>query len=640
MSEKFAVDAKGLPGELKLGMEQLGAEYPVSTGKKKGAVEIAFVKDRKLEKTGGLKVEKGCCGITVNYGRKTDAFRALGRIFGEQGSVMKKPDFNETPKFDMIGVMIESSRDGVMTVENIKAFLRRYALMGLNAAMLYTEDTYEIPEQPFFGYLRGRYTQKELKEIDDYAHALGIEMIACIQTLSHLAQALQWGIAFKDVKDTLNTLLVEEEKTYNLIDQMIKAASTPFRSKRIHLGMDEAHDLGKGKYKELHGEKDTFQLMNNHLGRVVGICRKYGLRPMIWDDMFFRIGSKTHDYYDLDAKIPADIVKSIPEDVDFIDWDYYHRDYDFYAKFIDLHRKIKKEPIAAPGAQNWGRFWSNIPVAEVTIKPFMKACRDKGVRQALMTTWGDNGMENDIYSTLAPTQLYAEYIYSDSSDVDEKLVRANFLGTCKASYDDYRLASMLDYPVKTDKPREPNPSKWLLWDDMLIGLCEPLQEGRSFKKHYARLAADLKKKIGADPASMRLEFPMQLAKVISMKCDLRKELVAAYRKKDRIKLSQLLKTELKPLHAEMKKLWLVHRRLWLSTYKPFGLEYIEVRYGTLLTRTQTLIDRLEQYLKGEVADIPEFDSELLNFMGDSKGYIHGIWDWRRIATPSSILVTG
>lgn len=51
-------------------------------------------------------------------------------------------------------------------------------------SQLYTEDTYKIDGEPFFGYLRGGYTQEHLKEIDDYAFNLGIEVIPCSAFLS------------------------------------------------------------------------------------------------------------------------------------------------------------------------------------------------------------------------------------------------------------------------------------------------------------------------------------------------------------------------------------------------------------------------------------------------------------------------
>ena len=90
-------------------------------------------------------------------------------------SRLKTPGcFSEQTGFDMIGVMIDSSRNGVIHPEASQSFLMRLALMGVNMAILYTEDTYEIPGEPFFGYLRGRYTASELRAIDDYAFLFGI----------------------------------------------------------------------------------------------------------------------------------------------------------------------------------------------------------------------------------------------------------------------------------------------------------------------------------------------------------------------------------------------------------------------------------------------------------------------------------
>jgi hypothetical protein len=49
------------------------------------------------------------------------------------------------------------------------------ALMGNNLVMLYTEDTYELEGEPFFGYMRGRFSFDEVRELDDYAFNLGME---------------------------------------------------------------------------------------------------------------------------------------------------------------------------------------------------------------------------------------------------------------------------------------------------------------------------------------------------------------------------------------------------------------------------------------------------------------------------------
>lgn len=44
--------------------------------------------------------------------------------------------------------------------------------MGLNMLQLYTEDTFEVEGEPLFGYLRGKFTTRELASIDDYAFDL------------------------------------------------------------------------------------------------------------------------------------------------------------------------------------------------------------------------------------------------------------------------------------------------------------------------------------------------------------------------------------------------------------------------------------------------------------------------------------
>ena len=88
---------------------------------------------------------------------------------------------------NMLGVMLDCSRNAVLKVETIKRYADIIKKMGYNTLMLYTEDTYEIESQPYFGHLRGRYTKQELKEIDAYCNEIGLELVPCIQTLAHLA---------------------------------------------------------------------------------------------------------------------------------------------------------------------------------------------------------------------------------------------------------------------------------------------------------------------------------------------------------------------------------------------------------------------------------------------------------------------
>ena len=173
--------------------------------------------------------------------------------------------------YESLGVMLDFSRNGVMTLETLKSFLTILSKMGYNTVFLYMEDTYEVEGEKYFGYMRSRYSIEEMKQIDDFCYELGMEAIPCIQTLAHLKTYFKWGQVPVDCNDIM---LVGEERTYELISNMFKTLSKCFRSKRIHIGMDEANMLGRGKYRELHGNVDGNVVIKEHLERICNIERK------------------------------------------------------------------------------------------------------------------------------------------------------------------------------------------------------------------------------------------------------------------------------------------------------------------------------------------------------------------------------
>ncbi|HJB39597.1 MAG TPA: family 20 glycosylhydrolase, partial [Candidatus Ruthenibacterium avium] len=159
------------------------------------------------------------------------------------------------PRLDQLGAMLDVSRNSVYTLPTMKKFLCQLALMGYTECYLYMEDTYELPGYPYFGYRRGRYSVQEQKELDDFAALVGIELIPCIQTLAHLRTAIRWKY-MQPMRDTVDNLMVGQEETRELVEAMISHFSKTFRTRRIHLGMDEAVSLGTGRYRLYKGYRD------------------------------------------------------------------------------------------------------------------------------------------------------------------------------------------------------------------------------------------------------------------------------------------------------------------------------------------------------------------------------------------------
>jgi hypothetical protein len=180
-----------------------------------------------------------------------------------------------------------------------------------------------------------------------------------------------------------------------------------------------------------------------------------------------------------------------------------------------------------------------------------------------------------------------------------------------------------------------NTSKWLLWQDPLLSLMDPQLGGASLREHYTALAKTLSASAKKSAGAERLRYPAQLARVLALKCDLRKNLAAAYKARDKKKLRALAQGDLANLRKEVDKLWRQHRDVWLAIYKPFGLEVLEQRYGFLRTRLQSLAERLNGYLSGKVAEIPELEAKLEKIFDTPPGKAAHT-GYARVHTPSCI----
>ena len=136
--------------------------------------------------------------------------------------------------YQTLGVMLDMSRNAVMSVESLKTYFGYLGKMGYNCVMLYTEDTYEVDGEPYLGYMRGRYSKAELKELDEYADSIGIELIPCIQTLAHIQGFVPWK---KVPIDNEDAMLVDDPRTYEFIENAIKSCRECFKSKigRAHV---------------------------------------------------------------------------------------------------------------------------------------------------------------------------------------------------------------------------------------------------------------------------------------------------------------------------------------------------------------------------------------------------------------------
>ena len=572
----------------------------------------------------------------IIYGEKIHFYRAFG-LFIEHYQKQKEFTLEEQPQFSTVGPMLDFSRNAVMNMTSFQGFIRKLALMGFNSTMLYMEDTYEIKNEPYFGYMRGRYTQEELKQMDDYAHNFGIELIPCIQTLAHLEEFLKWRDA-AHLKDTRGALLVESEATYQFVENMISSVSKPFRTKRIHIGMDEAEELGRGIYLNKFGYKDRLELMTDHLKRVLEIVKKYGLEPMMWSDMFIKLASSTgDDHYNMSTEIPKHIVDKTPKEVQLMYWDYFHTDENDYKQMINKHKAFGKVPAFAGGIWVWNTFSTNYGLSLRTTDAALNACKKEGIQDVFVTLWGDDGYENNPLTALLGLQMYAEHAYSKELDRDKLRERVKF---CTGIDEEaYLLLNELDEipGVSPGNMDQTNPSKFLLWQDVLIGLFDKHVEGLDLYTHYSKLENKIKT-IRDSNCSLDyiFEVPEKLSAVLSHKSNIGLRLKKAYDARNNEELKIISENDLPNIIKRVEELRKAHRDQWLRINKPFGWEVIDIRYGGLLARLDTASKRINDFIENRIDTIEELDEERLYFYENVKDSTGLGWCsyYYRIASPN------
>ena len=548
-------------------------------------------------------------GVNVTYSRKCELFRALSML----GDFIKgrKKKLEQTTKADLLSYMADMSRNAVYNIPTAKKMIRSLAYCGYNSLMLYTEDTYEMPEYPYFGYMRGRFTQAELKELDAYALSYGIELIPCIQTLAHLNAALQWPV-FRNIRDIDDIMLVDCEETYTFIETMIRTCANCFTSRRINIGMDEAHNLGRGKFIDKYGYQSKPEIILRHLRRVVDICKKYDFYPMMWSDMFFRM-QFGGEYYISEGNVAQEVIDLVPPEVQLVYWDYYTRPerYDRFRHMVDCHKQFHNPIAFAGGVSKW---YGSAPLNEFSINSSnfqMDVCLEKGVRDYLVTAWGDAGADAAQFSIMPSMLFFAEKTYV-GGEVSDKWMNIRCKQCFGMSYEDLMKTDVPNH-VGIDDGSRIAPCNYLMFNDPLNGLMDQSMIAEGLADHYRANAAALKPLVRNARWGYLFDTLYRLCDLLIEKCDLSVRIRRAYKENDRETLSTIANTEIAVVIKKLEAYIKAFRHQWYLENKTFGFDVHEIRLGglrqRLLSAKQTLID----YLAGKVEHIEELEQEQLLF---------------------------
>lgn len=560
--------------------------------------------------TGGIE-EKDADGVYVCYDGKNavvgggtipEKCRAYTLLAKNIKEGRKSFEISQKPAFKTVGAMLDMSRGGVMRAESVKKYIKYLAAHGMNMLMLYTEDTYEVEKYPYLGYQRGRYTLSELREIDDFAYSLGVEVIPCIQTLGHMEQFLHHSVNY-EISDGARTLLIGDERTYAFIDECISTMRKAFRSKRIHVGCDETNELGRGRYLDLNGYRNVFEIYTEHLERVCEICRKYDFHPMIWSDMYFTFSQPlVAETYQVGIEVPQFAIDAMPEGLDMVFWDYYHTNSEFYRENIKIHKSFNRKTIFGGGIWTWDGFVPNYTHTYNTMKPALEECLDGGIDEVIATVWSNNGCETSQFLSVPMLSMFSEYCWlgKDCTEEDIWSMSNLFTGMTRELAD-----AVSDFFFREDGAIRAG--KHVLWSDPLINIIcfdinfdggiEYLKNGlKTFEKYN-----DFK----------YIEYFKAVFRACLDKCIIQTQLRKKYKEGDRDFLRDFAENVLPKMIADFENLFAIHKKIWFNDYKAQGFERISIRYDGTIGRMRYAAETILRYLDGEISAIEELEPEII-----------------------------
>ena len=513
--------------------------------------------------------------------------------------------------YNYFGAFIDCAGNGRLQVSQVKNLIDKLEIMEYNLLEICMNDAYEIPSEPYFGYLRGGSTQEELREIDAYAIKHGIELVPCIQTLAHLPNLVKLP-TYYDIVDCDEILLIDEPKTYDLIEHMFQSLRACFHTNLVNISMDEAWKVGLGKYLQKHGYTNRFELILKHLRKVLEIANKYGFRAHMWSDMFFRLASDGIRYYVKGLHIPQEIIRKIPQDVGICYWDYGEHELtaEMYDELFCQHEELGRELWFAGGAWCWNGFAPHNKFALESMRLAMQQVIKHKVKNVLVTVWASDGNDCSYFSTLPSLYAIKEFA---KGNFDMSRIKQGFEKDLELNFDNFML---LDLPNQTSRDpdglKRENPCKSLLFNDCFVGWkdydlskVEPIPYGE-----YAKRIERVKANMGE--YGYLFDNMVKLCQALELKADLGLRTRKAYREKNTQELNRIIED-----YEETAKRVLAFRdsmyTVWMKENKPFGWEIQEIRFGGLYARILNCRERLLKYVQGGEQNIPELELDILPY---------------------------
>lgn len=330
----------------------------------------------------------------LRYARHT-----LSQLVRQYGRDLPRLHISDAPAFATRGVMLDVSRNKVPSLAQLKQTIDLLAALKFNHLQFYTEHTFAYSGHEEVWQDASPLTSAEIRELDAYGSARGVELAANQNCFGHLAVWLKrprynslaeiegdnvWKFMQWDRRGpfSLCPILPESEAfVRDLLGQLLPC----FRSPLVNIGCDETFDVGHGRSRPEVARRAAAEFAGNEskaraclffefTRKICDIAREHAKRPMFWADI---------------AMSHADMLGLLPRDAIGLAWGY-----EPDAKFAEEARHLHAHGMTAwvcPGTSTWRSVTGRTQESRGNMLAAAACSGMPNVSGFLVCDWGDVG---------------------------------------------------------------------------------------------------------------------------------------------------------------------------------------------------------------------------------------------------------
>ncbi len=462
------------------------------------------------------------------------------------------------------------SRGQIPTTDHFFRIIRRLARYKYNTYMPYIEDVFRFVSVPAWGKYSDPVGAEEWKAIIRYAGEWNLSVRPIVNLLGHFDKLVRieelqpLALRRKD-GSLIDCMDPANPRVREVIRLMLGEIVDCFGKGIIHCGGDEPVGL-----TEVFGAQEGGRLFIEHYTFIHDVLQEMGCSLMMYADFF---APPWGDY-----SVPVERAKELPEDTDFVFWDYAARE---AYPFVDaLHRQGIRLYLS-PGSWAWSCFACDIRQCYDNTKGLLKA--DGGRSHGMiMSSWADHG---DILRELAlPGVLVgANYSWNPASSYTFEEI---YLLLHKSLYGFDRQQAMLLNPIYHydefilhDRKGEFKQEIWT--DPFRMVQFDGYRNLEEFVRVLEKAERDLET---LKPLRNPLPFHTMLLAVRRTRFTAEKILLLPKKRPETVEEGIPYAEAALRLAGELLPLRELHRRLWFETNRYADWEICAARYDDLYDR--------------------------------------------------------